>query len=63
MICTVDTDVVVIRIGEFHNNMVDNYPNAELLEQDPLLQHQCKLYSFRKRMIPLSPCISCFYWV
>ena len=29
MIRTVDTDVVVILIGEFHN-MVDDYPNAEL---------------------------------
>ena len=51
MIRTVDTDVVVILIGEFHN-MVDDYPNVELWHY---------LCSFRERTIPLSPTLSCIH--
>ena len=62
MMCTVDTDVVVILIGEFHN-MVDDYPMGSLWNRETflLLQHQHYLCSFRERTIPLSPTLSCIH--
>jgi len=60
LICMVDTDVIVILIGQFYNNIIGHYPDVDLWVAFSTGKHFC-YYSinrvcghFRERMITVS---------